>query len=846
MTTRTHASRLLRLFSAASLLSIAAPQAWAVDLDQRVEFNIPPGKLSGALIHFSKQAHVQVLTSGERAADVTTRGVSGTYTLRGALSQLLESSGLEFKVMSDDAIAVSAIGLQTTSQRSISEGSETLRLARMDDTNPRGAASAAVAETISLEEIIVTAQKRQERLLDVPVAVSAIKAETLVNSNLLRLEDYYARLPGVSLTLNGNGSDPMIIIRGLATAAGGNPTAGVLIDEVPYGRSSSLSFPVSMPDIDPGDLSRLEVLRGPQGTLYGASSIGGLIKFVTADPSTDALRGRVQVGSTYVRFGDDLGYSMRGSVNVPLADTMAVRLSGFTAQDPGYIDNPNSGERDVNSRDSEGGRVSALWRPSENFSLKLNAMFQDSLREGGGDSDITLPELQRNELAGIGGTQRKTQFYSATMTGLLGPLEIVSASGYSVDETNSSVESIGLRGLANSFFPGSGRASIVTWMENEKFSQELRASLPIGDHLTWLFGLYYTKERDEYRVNVLANTPSGDVRGLLVRNLALSGTSFEERAAFTNLTVTLAPRFDVQFGGRFSENDQVFDRASVTAGANPLDAAPNFFQSSSSSDNAFTYQVTPRFKISPDLMTYARVASGYRPGGPNFNCGILPADLCEFDADTSTNYELGIKGTMLDSRLSFDAAVYFIDWDDLQVGPVTFTAGTTYLTNASKAESKGVELSLEARPMDGLSMSAWVAYNDAELAERAPVPFGTGSTFIDAGTDLPFSAKWTCGLSIDQRFPVGSEASMVVGADGSYVGERPGTLSNTNMANAKPSYVQINLRTGFTYETLQLNAFVNNVTDKRGVLRGGDDGLGPNLINYIQPRTIGLSMSKDF
>jgi outer membrane receptor protein involved in Fe transport len=700
----------------------------------------------------------------------------------------------------------------------------------------------------ALEEIVVTAQKRMERLLDVPVAVSAISGETLVNSHQLRLEDYFHKLPGVSLTLSGNGSEPMIVIRGMTTAPAGNPTAGVVIDEVPYGRSSSLSFTVNMPDIDPGDLQRVEVLRGPQGTLYGASSIGGLLKFVTVDPSTAGLAGRLQMGTTSVHQGDDLGYSVRGAVNVPLSDTLAVRLSGLTLEDPGYVDNPETGERDVNTRKSEGGRFSALWRPGNHFSLKLSALMQDSVRAGMSDSDTLLePNLQRMELGGTGAYERKSRAYSATMTGTAGPVELVSATGYSIDELDNSVESFGLRGLANLNFPGSGRASLVTWMENKKFTQELRATLPIGKRLSWLVGLFYTEEQDQYRVDAFANFTSGAVAGLLVRNLGLPDTSFEERAAFTTFTVDVTDRFDIQFGGRYSENDQLFSRASVLAGANPIDAAPNFFQSSRSKDDAFTYLITPRFKVSPDLMTYARVASGYRPGGPNFNCGILPAELCEFDADTSINYEIGAKGTLFDRRLSFDTSVFYIDWKDLQVGPLIM-AGTTFLTNASRATSQGVELAVEARPRAGLSLSAWVVFNEAELAEPMAAPFSNGTSFIAKGTRLPFSARWTGNVAIDQSFPLAfwDGARGVVGVDASYVGDRPGTLSNTNMLRAKPSYVQIGFRTGLTYDSWDLNAFVNNVTDRRGVLRGGDDGLGATLVNYIQPRTIGISVARTF
>jgi iron complex outermembrane receptor protein len=697
-----------------------------------------------------------------------------------------------------------------------------------------------------LEEVIVTAQKRVELLREVPVAVSTLDGKSLATSSQLRVEDYFRKLPGVSLTLAGNGGEPLISIRGMVTSNIGNPTAGVVIDEVAYGRSRSLAFPNSVADVDPGDLARVEVLRGPQGTLYGASSIGGLLKYVTIDPSTQGLDGRIQLGSTHVEYGDDLGHSIRGAVNVPLGDTFAVRVSGFTIRDPGYVDNAETGQKDVNNRDSDGGRLSALWQPSENLSLKLNAFMQDTVRAGVADSDITLePNLQRRQLIGVGGSERETNAYSATLRAMLGPVELVSATGYSIDELHNSIEAV--FPPVNTLFPGSGRASLVTAIENEKLTQELRASIPIGDRLTWLVGAFYTEENDETSVDFLANTNDGTVVGLVQRNLLLPATSFEERAAFTNLTIQVTDRFDVQVGGRLSESDQVLARASVLTGANPITAAPNFFQTSRSDDSAFTYLFTPRFKVSQDLMLYARFASGYRIGGPNFNCGLLPTLPCDFDPDTSKNYEIGAKGAFFDNGLSFDASVYYIDWKDIQISGLSIPGASptiTYIGNASRAKSQGVEVSVSSRPLSGMSLSAWVAYNDAVLTEAFPI--GNGSTVIPAGRRLPHSAPWTGGLSLDQEFPLRAwtGAKGFAGVDASYTDERYSSLTLVGV-RTKPDYIQVDVRAGLIYDSWTVSAFANNVADKRGILR--DDGLGGGtLVNYIQPRTIGISLTKDF
>jgi outer membrane receptor protein involved in Fe transport len=161
---------------------------------------------------------------------------------------------------------------------------------------------------------------------------------------------------------------------------------------------------LTAPDIDPSELAQVEVLRGPQGTLYGASSIGGLLKYVTVDPSTDALSGRIQAGTSSVRNGAELGYSFRGSVNIPLSDTLALRASGFTRRDPGYIDDPMLNAEGVNKVTTQGGRLSALWRPSHEFSWKASALYQDSKASGSPYVDVQpgLGNLQQSDVRGTG------------------------------------------------------------------------------------------------------------------------------------------------------------------------------------------------------------------------------------------------------------------------------------------------------------------------------------------------------------------------------------------------------------------------------------------------------------
>jgi outer membrane receptor protein involved in Fe transport len=265
-----------------------------------------------------------------------------------------------------------------------------------------------------------------------------------------------------------------------------------------------------------------------------------------------------------------------------------------------------------------------------------------------------------------------------------------------------------------------------------------------------------------------------------------------------------------------------------------------------SKDQAFTYLVTPRFKVSTDTMVYARFASGYRPGGPNPQCLALSSvglNVCEFGADKTENYEVGVKGDLLDKLVSFDASVYYIDWRDIQLGLRDTQTGLGYNANAGRAKSQGIELSVESRPLDNLTVAGWVAWNDAELTEAFPA---NSSAFAEPGDKLPYSSPFSANLALDYDFALPNNMVGFAGSSVSYVDERAGGFKAGSLAPQPvyPSYVQVDLRTGVRLESWTVNAFVNNLSDRRGVL-SGDPSLSP-AVRYIQPRMVGFSVAKKF
>jgi outer membrane receptor protein involved in Fe transport len=240
-------------------------------------------------------------------------------------------------------------------------------------------------------------------------------------------------------------------------------------------------------------------------------------------------------------------------------------------------------------------------------------------------------------------------------------------------------------------------------------------------------------------------------------------------------------------------------------------------------------------------MVYARLASGWRPGGPNV---ISAAPLSStYKPDTTQNYEIGVKGNVLDHALSFDASIYHIDWKDIQLQLRDPVSGSVYFANGSQAKSQGVEFSIESRPLSGLRIAAWVAWNDAVLTKDLPP---TANAVGASGSRLPNSSRFSGNLLLDQSLILTSGVTGLIGVSVSYVGSREGIFLPSPQRQSFPAYAKTDLRAGLKFESWAVNFFVNNVTDKRGLLSGGLGNLNPNAFNYIQPRTVGLSAVKSF
>ena len=842
-----------------------APQVYGIDLHT--------ANLAEALNGLSEQTGVPVVFSYDLVKDRKANPVVGRYTLLEALNALLKDSGLSGGLSEKGVLTVSPTKPAAPEKRG--ETSVTHEDQQQNTNKPRTAHVASIATFFAaiasaftanaqdasdassnagppdLPEVLVTAQKREERLQDVPVPISVLDTQALAETSQVALRDYYTSVPGLDVVPNYVGVQN-VIIRGISTGADGTPTVGIVIDDAPFGGSTG-QIGNFVPEIDPGDLARIEVLRGPQGTLYGSNSMGGLIKYVTKDPSTDGYSGRIEAGTSSVYNGAEYGYNMRASANIPLSDTFAVRVSGFRRQDPGYINNVLTGQTGVNEAQADGGRLSALWRPSADFSLKLSALYQDITANGLPEVD-TLPglgNLQQERIPNAGASDTTAQAYSAILDYKLGSVELTSVTGFNgmnLKEAQDITPAYGLdvTPYGSSFvqsLTGVAGARLDGIDHGTKFDQELRLAISLGQRFDWLLGGFFTRERSHETDRFIGEDPAtGHEQGVLFADTYPLG--YNETAAFTDLTYKVTDQFDVQVGGRESFIKS-YQYAYTMSGALFGPGVSIFTPEIDTSSNAFTYLVTPRFKVNSDLMFYARFASGYRVGGSNPTNAIEAGAPPNYAPDKTKNYEFGVKGDVLDHLLSVDASFFYIDWPGIQTTLLTPNGQESYTANAGAAKSEGVELSVTANPVTGLTISAWGDYDDAVLTK----PFPANSTAsAPAGARLPNSAKWSGHASVEQDFPLPRSATGFVGGAVSYVGDRENIFVNTGQQRyTLPAYTKVDLRAGVKVESWTVNFYANNVNNSHGLLEDHvGNNLFPNTVIPIQPRTVGVSVTKAF
>jgi iron complex outermembrane receptor protein len=705
-------------------------------------------------------------------------------------------------------------------------------------------ATAQTSTSVSvLEEVVVTAQKFEQKLSETPLSVTAISARNLETLGATQFRDFASTVPSLTFTTSGVGST-QVNLRGITTGNNISPTVGIYVDEVPYGSSTPFASGAQLAlDVGLFDVSRIEILRGPQGTLYGASTMGGLLKYVSMVPDVSAFGATARAGLVSTS-GGGVGYDAAAAINAPLADdTAALRVSGFYTRDSGFVDNLASGRDDVNESNVYGGRADLLLKPTERLSLRVAAFAQDIDRDGTASADFGLAsgepidgELDQRRLRAEP-FEQDFRLVSGTLTYDFASAALTSISSYQTVRSHAITDVSAFFGpalAANGIVLGS--IEVEKENETDKFTQEVRLAAT-GQTLDWSIGAFYTDEQSDQFQTLNASLPDGAVfpMNLLTVNLP---SSYEEYAGFGTLTWHLTQQLDFTGGLRYAHNSQTFEQI----GSGPLIFS---VPERSVSDSIVTYLGTIRYRASDNLMSYLRYATGYRPGGPNVVLNDLsgqPLASPTFDADKLRSYEGGIKASSADGRFGVDAAVYFIKWDDLQINAVRNGLGV--VDNAAAAESKGAELTLTLIPTQHLTLVAAFGYIDAELSEDAPDLGGL------EGDRLPDTPEFTGTLAADYSFEVGGREAFL-GTTVRHVTDRVSSYdaSAGSPQYDLPEYTTVDLRTGLQLGSARLQFYVKNAFDERGKLSATTafSALGgPVWVSLVQPRTIGLNLITQF
>jgi outer membrane receptor protein involved in Fe transport len=775
----------------------------------------------------------------------------------------------------------------------VASGFAAVPFARAADVSSGDQTSAGV-----LQEVVVTAQKREEKLHDVPMGITAITPDELQKEQLTSLEDLVAKVPGLSLT-DVRPGNTRITLRG-QNVGGVGSTVTTYIDDTPFGSSNALADGFGLTgDFDTWDLQRIEVLRGPQGTLYGAGSEGGLLKYVTNPPDPTKFAAAVQAGGEDVSQGETVG-SGKGMINVPLGDRAAFRLSGYYEGLPGYIDDPSLGAKDVNHGYRDGVRAALLFNLTDTLSIRLNAFGQDLHTGGSGSTDVvgamnltlTPPANQLQPQNGDFNQQRfinepdtfKYRIYSGKLDWNIGWGTFTSITSYGTTDQNGISDA-----SSNSAAPGQGPAApsygefvtanilplvqppppgataVAGLAETQainikKWTQEFRLASAAGQTFEWQLGAFYTHESSTldqtlpmFYIPTQAYVPLPTAFGGPNFENASLDALYKEWAAFAQVTYHFSPQWDVALGGRWSENKQ--SASEVVSGLLPtLQGTPEQLTSGDSSDNDFTYSIAPRWHLSQDTMLYGRIASGYRPGGPNDLPLNAPASVPrQYQADKTTNYELGMRTDLLDRRVSIDVAAFLVDWKNIQLSEfleVPGTPGFTVNTNGGTARSKGVEWTLGWTPVTGLAFTLTGAYVDAYLTSSAT---DTGG---NEGDQLPYVPKFSTSFDGSYTWRAFGDFNGFAGATWSYIGSRFNDFSSTLTAAGLvpsprpdlPSYNTVDLRAGLESGRWTFELYGKNVGDTRGITYYNNSATPNNggAVNYLQPRTIGALVTARF
>lgn len=666
-------------------------------------------------------------------------------------------------------------------------------------------ATAAQAQTtgqdaaVAVEDIIVTARRTEESAQKTPLALTAFSGETLERTGAQQVTDLQGAVPNLNLVQGrGSSNSTNIYIRGVGqpdSLQTFDPAVGVYVDDVYYSRIRGTQF-------DLLDLERIEILRGPQGTLYGKNTIGGAMKLVSRRPGQE-FRAR---GS--VAYGDYDLIEVQGAVSGPVTDNLALGLSVLSSERGGYVTDPVTGA-EYNDKNSKAVRGSLAWDPASNFRIDFNADYSKD------DAGMTVGQAQNNltNLVGVPAyavpnPTPEFDFKTRTTPGLPNETRLETW-GTALRMTWDVSDRLSLKSITSyrelntdDYIDFDATeleiADALVAVDQNQFSQEFQLTYT-GDRLNAVAGVYYLKEevvshQESYNDDLTANLVvpplwNGNYTFTRFIDDELETTS---KAVFGNVSYAVTEALRLSAGVRYTEEEKLYDRFTYVKSSSPFLESSYPFSPPKGQYEDTSIMLSADYELSPDAMVYARYSQGFKSGGFNGRANS-PGESTEYQPETADTVEVGAKTTFFDRRLRLNMASFFTKYEDfqarvtgLETDPNTgVPIGTLSVINAGALDIFGFELEAVAKPMAALTLDAQVGFLEADYKEFNDARF-TNFGGSRAFQDPAFSPKWTLRMGGQYEWSLNGGSSLVVGAAAKYRSRMALAVDNTLANSAIP------------------------------------------------------------
>ncbi len=774
------------------------------------QFSIPAQPVGKALIAFAVQANISVSLPEELAVPIQGNAVTGRYLPRQALSRLLAGTGLEFEFVDDETARIYRASRPAFPQASVLP---------------------------VLESVTVTGTKRTVLLQDLPTSAAVVQGNALVQAGVVSTEELGGLVAAFTTTNLGPGRNK-IFLRGLSDGSFNSriqSIVGIYLDDTP------VNFSAPDPDLQLIDIDRVEVLRGPQGSLYGSGSIGGIYRIVTNRPDLTDFGGWAAARGAVTQ-GGGAGHSVEGALNVPLVtDRLGLRVTGYAGQDGGYLDDTRLGEKNINGSNIAGGRLMLRWSASDRWTVDLAASFQnidqdDSqyyAREAGPFMRASFVRQPYQDHIAIG---------SLTVHGDLGWADLTSSTsviGRDVDTQYDATLSV------PRFVPLQDIPSPFDMRRRiDMISHETRVVSSVLSPFRWLAGVFFLRNREHYDATLTVpgagevfsgqGFPSDTVYSEIRRETAT------EAALFGELEWSFTDVLALTLGARLVQNT-----TALQAGTGGIAGAPLPVVDSRRRAVNVLPKAVVSYKAFSDILVYARAEEGFRMGGININTpgeADEPTNGKGFDSDRLWTFDLGVKSGWLDGRLQANMAFFYVLWRDVQTEQL-LPNGLTFVTNAGNGYNIGFELEVAARPIDDLEITANLLVNTPELGN---LNLALGVSPNEAR--LPGVANITAGFSVSYGFPLGAGFKGRAGFNYAYTGHSL-LLFDKSVSPVMGNYQYGNLVLSVSRGSVTAGVTIDNIWNTGGnSFAFGNPFSLPfeHQVTPLRPRTFGLFVHYDF